>query len=298
MNMNAASNTSLPHETSGARAQRPRETVLLPAPTTWPFMLAAGTVLILASLVTNAAIGLLGLVLFVTAAVGWFRQILPHEKHEEMDLVVAPSTIRTERRRVARIQLNETHRAQLPLQTYPISSGLKGGIAGGIAMILPAEIYGLLKFHSLWYTINLLGGAGTRGAPPSESQLAAFHLSWFVTALCIHAVASVLVGLLYGALLPALPRHPIVLGGVIAPLLWTGLLHSILGIVNQFFDQRISWPWFAASQFLFGIVAGLTVYRFGKMRRLAQLPLAARLGVQTPGIIPSRSEQDDPGEKH
>lgn len=288
---------SMPNNpTSGqnpAHAQRSRETVTLPAPTAWPFFLAAGITMIWASLVTNEAIAWIGAVLSGTAAVGWFRQMLPREKHEEVEVVVAPIDIRTERRRVARIQLDETHRAQLPLQAYPLSSGLKGGIAGGIAMIIPAEIYGLLKFHSLWYTINLLGGAGTRGVPPAQSQLLAFHLSWFVTALCIHAAASVLVGLLYGALLPALPRHPVVLGGVIAPLLWTGLLHSILGIVNPFFDQRISWPWFAASQFLFGLVAGITVYRLGGMKRLAQLPLAARLGVQTPGIIPAKNSEDE-----
>lgn len=274
------------------------ESVRLPAPTAWPFLLAAGVALMAASLVTHIAIGAVGLALAVISATGWFRQVLPHERHEEIRVEVMPIDISTQRRRVARIQLDETHRAQLPLQTYPISSGLKGGIAGGIAMIVPAEIYGLLKFHSLWYTINLLGGAGTRGAPPTEAQLTSFHLSWFVTAVVIHAAASVLVGLLYGALLPTWPRRPILLGGVIAPLLWTGMLHSILGIVNPFFDQRISWPWFAASQIVFGLVAGLTVYRIGNMRRLKQLPLAVRLGVQTPGIIePRDSQKDNRGEQ-
>ena len=44
----------------------------------------------------------------------------------------------------------------------------------------------------------------------------------------IHLVTSLLVGLLYGAALPMFPRHPILFGGVIAPILWSGLLHSVL----------------------------------------------------------------------
>jgi hypothetical protein len=281
--------------TSGQHANA--QFVELSAPTAWPFLMAAGVTLIWASLVTNVAIGALGILLFVAAAAGWFRQILPHEKHERVPLVVKPLEITTARRRVARIQLDETHRAQLPLKTYPISSGVKGGIAGGIAMIIPAEIYGLLKLHSLWYTINLLGGAGARGAPPTHAQLVSFNLEWFITALCIHAATSVLVGLLYGALMPVWPRHPILLGGIIAPLLWTGLLHSILGIVNPFFNQRISWPWFTASQIFFGLVAGYTVVRIGRMKELAQLPLAVRLGIKTPGILPTPPGERGPEDK-
>ena len=47
----------------------------------------------------------------------------------------------------------------------------------------------------------------------------------FLAALGIHAVTSLLVGLLYGAMLPMFPRWPILTAGFIAPLLWTGLLY-------------------------------------------------------------------------
>ena len=69
---------------------------------------------------------------------------------------------------MAQIEVDETHRAQLPLQTFPISSGIKGGIAGGIAMVIPAEIYGMVRFHSIWYVVNLLGGAGVGGWAESD----------------------------------------------------------------------------------------------------------------------------------
>jgi hypothetical protein len=105
-------------------------------------------------------------------------------------------------------------------------------------------------------------------------------LAAFLIAIVIHTASSFLVGLLYGALLPIMPRHPIVLGGLIAPALWTGLLHSTLGLLNPYFDDHINWYWFALSQVGFGIVAGWVVARQGHLKSLAGAPLGVRLGVE------------------
>src|SRR4029453_16972578 len=88
-------------------------------------------------------------------------------------------------------------------------------------------------------------------------DLYAFHASGVAMALLIHGVVSTLVGLLYGAMLPMFARRPILLGGLIAPILWSGLLYSFLGLVNPLLESRIDWPWFMASQAAFGIVAGV-----------------------------------------
>ena len=80
------------------------------------------------------------------------------------------------------------------------------------------------------------------------------------------------------------PRRPILLGGFIAPLLWSGLIHSILGIVNPVLNQRIDWLWFVASQVGFGIVAGLVVSRQERIRTRQQLPLALRVGLEASGM--------------
>ena len=56
-------------------------------------------------------------------------------------------------------------------------------------------------------------------------------------------------------------RRPIVLGGLIAPVLWSGLLYTILDFLNPLLASHIDWPWFIASQVAFGIVAGLVVVR-------------------------------------
>lgn len=268
-----------------AAAHEEKHNIHLPKGTAWPMVLALGLTLLIGSLVLDEAVGALGLFLTVWGAVGWFREVLPFENVENITVTDQVVKIEPAPGRVARIEVGENHRAQLPLRTFPISSGIKGGIAGGIAMVIPAEIYGVLRYHSVWYVVNLLGGAGVgTWVNPTHAQLMHFHLGAFVTANIIQGVTTLLVGVLYGALLPIWPKRPILLGGILAPVLWTGLLHSVLGIVNPFLAERIDWWSFAASQVVFGVVAGYVVSRLGGLKRLAQVPLAMRLGVETPGL--------------
>jgi hypothetical protein len=270
-------------------------TVHLPAPTAWPIILAFGCTLAAGGLVTSAGISILGGVLMLAGCIGWFRQVLPHEQHEEVPVVDQPVTIASQRALVERIRLSPEHRAHLPIETYPVSSGIKGGIAGGIAMIVPAELYGLIAQHSLWYPINLLGGAGVANwRNPSTADIAAFHWQGLLVAIVIHSVTCVLVGLLYGAMLPMLPRRPILLGGILAPVLWTGILHSFMGILNPALDSRIQWGWFLVSQVTYGITAGIVVARQERVPTGQSLPFAARLGFEAPGLLLSRPDAGPP----
>lgn len=59
--------------------------IRLPSPTVWPMVLALGISLLLAGMVTNAAIGLLGVLLAAVGSVGWFFQLLPNEVHEAVE---------------------------------------------------------------------------------------------------------------------------------------------------------------------------------------------------------------------
>jgi hypothetical protein len=273
--------TDAQHGHSTAAGGHTERVIHMPAPTQWPLMMAVGLTLLLAGLVTNKMISALGVVMAVVGAVGWFRQVLPQEVHELLPVTEEDIAIEREGRRVTRAEHPASGRDMTPVSTYPISSGIKGGFAGGTVMIVLAEIYGVVRFHSIWYVVNLLGGAGVAGwNTPSEHDLATFHLAAFLIAIVIHTASSFLVGLLYGALLPILPRHPIVLGGLIAPALWTGLLHSTLGLLNPFFDDHINWYWFALSQVGFGLVAGWVVAREGRLKSLQGAPLSVRLGVE------------------
>ena len=120
------------------------------------------------------------------------------------------------------------------------------------------------------------------------SQFNSFHAGLFFLAVLLHLVTSILVGLLYGAMLPMFARHPILLGGLIAPVLWSGLLYSIMGILNPVLGSHIDWVWFMASQFAFGIVAGLIVMSQSRVRTRENLPFAMRAGIEAPGIISPR----------
>jgi hypothetical protein len=281
--------TDTPNRETLAGPQAEVEVVHLPAPTAWPILMALGVTLLFASAVTSIAIGALGLAITAVSIAGWFREVLPSESIEEVAVTGdSGAGVRSEGE-VAPIQHHETHRAQLPLESFSISSGIKGGIAGGIAMVIPAEIYGIVRYHSIWYVVNLLGGAGVGGwVNPTDAQMTHFRLGAFITANIIQGLTTLLVGLLYGALLPVWPKRPILLGGIIAPVAWTGLLYSVLGAVNPFLQHRIDWWSFAASQLIFGLVAGYTVTKLGKIKRLTQVPLAIRLGLEAPGLKADR----------
>jgi hypothetical protein len=269
-------------------------TVNLPAPTAWPVVLAFGVTLLFAGLVTSASVSILGAVLFISGCAGWFGEVLPHEREEAVQVLEKEPVISTTRRVVERLPIApELPRPLLPLKTYPVSAGIKGGIAGSVAMAVLACLYGLLKHGSIWYPINLLAATGSaQSLQLGTGWLNAFHLSGFFLASAIHIFTSLLVGLLYGTMLPMFPRRPIFLGGVVAPVLWTGLLHSTLGFVNPLLDARIDWPWFIASQFAFGIVAGLVVVRQEQIRTRQYEPFLVRAGIDAPGLKKERPSRN------
>jgi hypothetical protein len=271
--------------------QTPRE-IEVPAPTAWPLVLAFGCTLLFAGLVTSLSVSLLGAVLCLAGSIGWFREVLPREHEETVPVVAEDIRITTERRVVERVPIAESQRAWLPVHTYPISAGVKGGFAGSVAMAFLACLYGVLKAGSIWCPINLLAAAVyAESLKLGPAQLYSFHADSFAIALGLHAVVSTLVGLLYGAMLPMFPRRPILLGGLITPVLWSALIYTTLGLLNPMLESHIDWYWFIASQVGFGIVAGLVVVRQSRMLTRENLPFAIRAGVEAPGIISPHGEE-------
>ena len=262
----------------------------VPATTAWPLVLSFGFTLMFAGLLTSASVSVLGVVLAVAGCVGWFREVFPHEHEETVPVVFEELRITTERRIVDRVPVApDLVRAWLPLETYPISSGLKGGLAGGVAMAVLACVYGLLKAGSIWYPINLLAATVyAESLKLGPAQLNSFHADSFAIALVLHGIGSIFVGLLYGAMLPMFARRPIVLGGLIAPVLWSGILYSIMQLLNPLLASRIDWIWFMASQIAFGVVAGIVVVRQERISTRENLPFIVRAGIEAPGIIPPR----------
>jgi hypothetical protein len=259
-------------------------TIDLPAPTAWPFVLALGLALLFGGMATAAVVSVLGAILALAGAIGWFGAVLPHEAHESVPVEGEAPAVVTARPEVARLEILDQTRALLPVEFYPVSAGVKGGLAGGVVMALLAMLYGILSRHGIWYPINLLSaGFFPPATMETTAQLSAFQPVAFAIACGIHLFTSLVVGMLYGAMLPMLSSRPVLLGGFIAPLLWSGLLHAILGIINPVLDARVDWFWFVLSQVGFGVVAGLVVSRQQRVST-SNLPFSVRAGIEAQGM--------------
>ncbi|MGA7157876.1 MAG: hypothetical protein WBY53_13560 [Acidobacteriaceae bacterium] len=258
--------------------------IQLPSPTAWPMVLALGIALVLTGMVTSGVISILGGVVALAGIVGWFRQVLPHESHEAVPVTGEEIRVVSTRTLAERLPSDATSRKIIPVETFRIVTGIKGGIAGGIAMAVPAAIFSVLKYHSVWYAANLLAAGGfVSWAGASDAFLSQFHLQGLLAAIVIHGLTSLLVGLLYGAMLPMFPKYPIVTAGFMAPLLFTGILHSAIGIVSPILNQRIDWFWFVVSQVAFGLVCGFVVNLQAKVRtpQFRALPFSVRAGLHS-----------------
>ncbi len=274
-----------------SRSDAPR-TLDVPAPTAWPMIMALGLALSSAGLVTNIVVTCVGVVLAIVGAIGWFREVLPVEQVEAVIVEPGTEVVAPARVAVTLLEVGEMgHRAILPLEIYPYTAGIKGGIAGGAAMAALAVAHGIIIHGSPWYTINILAAtAMAQLADANSATLMSFIPEAFAIAMVIHVTASILVGLLYGVMLPMFPRYPAFWAAIVAPTLWTGLLWSSLGVINPVLDARIEWRWFILCQIAFGAVAGFVVDRTERVRTLQHLPFAIRSGIEAPGLGERREE--------
>jgi hypothetical protein len=278
-------------ENNGAHKSDVR--VEVPAPTPWPLVTAFGLTLIFAGLVTSLGVSVVGLVVLVAGAVGWFRNVFPVPQ-EEMIWVrrtvvpIVPST-----RRVDHLLPGiESHRVYIPIKVHPYSAGVIAGIFGGIGMAIIACLYGVIAYSSIWYPINLLAAVALPSlAEAGQATLKAFSSIGLIMALIVHGIISSLVGLLYAAILPMMPsRFTAFWGSFLAPVLWTALIASTLDLINPALNSRIDWFWFIASQIAFGLITGYIVAH-SKMVETAQPgPLPVRAGIEAPGVMPREEE--------
>lgn len=271
------------------------EEVTLPAETAWPLVAALGVALLFAGLVTLGAVSVVGAVLAITGAIGWGREVYPKPREapvawlprEQRARPVVPAPQAVEHLRVG----EDGHRVRLPAEIYPYSAGIAGGLAGAVAMAAVAVAYGVLVRGSPWFPINLLASVIL---PPmmeaSLQTLRAFHPGAFALAGVIHLVLSTLAGLAYAAVLPMLPGRSMLWGGVIAPILWSGVVFLALRIVNPTMDANVSWPWFVGSQLAFGLVCGAVVARTTRVATVQLWPLVVRARIESPGL-----RRDDEG---
>jgi len=266
----------------------------VPAPTPWPFVTAFGLALLVAGLITSLAVSVVGLVVILFGAVGWFRDVLPAPKEELVAIAITPEPILARStRRVAHLQPGaEGHRVYIPIRVHPYSAGLLGGALGGVGMAIIACLYGLLAHGSIWYPVNLLAAAALSSLTNATPDvLKAFQLSGFIVALLSHTIISLLVGLLYAVILPMMPsRFTAFWGSFLAPVLWTALIASTLKLINPTLNSKIAWGWFIASQVAYGLVTGYIVAHSRWVETAQAWPLAARAGLEAPGVMPTEEK--------
>jgi len=265
----------------------------LPAPTPWPLVLALGVTLLGAGYLMHPLLAVVGVAAMVRAAVGWFREVLPVEHVEIVPLIEHTPVAPSPRGSPAMPVGMDTHRMRLPLEVYPYSVGLKAGLAGGAAMAIVGCLFGLLMYGSIWYPINLLGAAGSATLSRAGSdELARFSPVGLVLASVVHLSLSILVGILYAALLPIFSRRPILTALVVLPVLMSGITWALLRAVNPLLDQRVDWIWFIASQVAFGAAAGWVVSRAEPIATAQSLPLAVRAGLEASGLYREKNARD------
>ena len=250
-----------------------RESVEMPRATVWPIVLALGITLLGAGLATSLALSVVGAVLFVFGLGGWIGQLLPGRGHRHEPLVEPALRSRSVVEKPGTVEQLRPgmagYRFRLPEKIHPISAGVKGGIVGGLVMPIPALVYGLISGHGPWFPINLLVGMvvpGIGGATVAE--LEQFRWGSLILAIVIHATFSVSFGLLFGVVsptLPPIPGGPVIAGGVLMPLLWTGLCHGFMGIVNPLLQEHVNWPWFIVSQVVYGLAMSVVVINTEKV---------------------------------
>jgi hypothetical protein len=246
------------------------DSVEMPQPTIWPMVLALGLLLVALGVATNLTIAISGAALFVFALTGWVYQLLPGRGHFHEPRVAPEHRPQLPAGTVGTVSRLGTdmpgYRLRLPIDMHPVSAGVKGGIVGGMLMPIPAIAYGILSGNGIWYPVNLLAGMVL---PLSNDRLLTeFDLGLLMVGIVIHATMCLVIGLLYGVLMPTLPDipRPIAWGGLLMPLLWTAVSFSSMSIVNPVMEKKVDWPWFIFSQFLFGVAAAIVVMALKRLR--------------------------------
>ncbi len=236
------------------------DSIELPASTVWPMVVALGVTFGLTGLVTHVAVSVAGILLALVGGVGWPR-------------------------RVERLAFgDERHRLRVPVEVQPLSAGIRGGLIGACVMAGCAAIYGILAQRSVWYPLNLLAAVAVpRLTDADVGTLRGFDGLAATVGLVAHGLTAVLVGTLYAAILPLLPRRHLLWGGLIAPLLWSGFLWAIMGVIDPTLSARISWTWFVASQIAFGLAVGYVVASATPVAIAQTRPWIERAGVEATG---------------
>jgi hypothetical protein len=256
------------HDASGAPPRGDGDGIEMPRPTAAPLVLAVAIVLAAGGVATGTAFIAVGGALAVAGLGLWIGQLVGGRGHAIEPLVAPADRARAPLPAPFRVQSLRPgmpgYRLRLPERVHPISAGIKGGMAGGLVMPLPAMLYGIVSGQGIWLPVNLLAGLLLPGVDQMDlAELKQFNPTLLVIGASIHVTVSLVFGLLYGVLLPTLPTiaKPLAWGALLFPLLWSAVSFFLVSESSPTVRAEIDWPWFIVSQFIFGIATATVVMR-------------------------------------
>jgi hypothetical protein len=265
--------------------EKESNSILLPAPSAWPFIAALGITLMFAGLMTHAVVSIVGVAVLLRAAAGWWLDVLPEQKEDAVLVSVADLSGTQMPKSSSAVDHLATgiggHRVRIPIEVHPYWTGLYGGVAGALAMALVAMLFGVIAQRSIWYPVNLLAaGIIPSLAEAPVERLREFSEAGLIAASFIHGTISLFVGLLYAVSLPMFPRGASWRSGLVTPVLWSGLVAATLSMINPTLNERIDWGWFVGSQIAFGFAAAWAIARTAKIETMQSWPLTERAGIE------------------
>lgn len=265
----------------------------LPAPCAGPMLCAFGITLLFAGIVTTWSVAIVGAVFGLAGATHWWREVHPDAKEYAPNINVHPDPVTPRIGIVARLMQERRHRARLPLTIHPYSAGLIGGLIGGVVMAAVAALGGWFTDDSPWIAVNVLSGAALPSIGDMDrAQLLAFNGMAFAVGTGIHVVLSIFIGLVYGVMMPLIPRWPLFWAAIIMPVIWCGFTMASISVVNPAMAHHVDWIWFIGAQVAFGLTCGWWILRTEKIDTMQNWSYLERMGMDSPGV-PAMDKEDD-----
>jgi hypothetical protein len=172
-----------------------------------------------------------------------------------------------------------------PTHVYPYTAGIIGGLVGGVAMTIPALIYGFVSGYGPWYPVNLVAATVLPHMQVMTPQeFAMFDPLYLVVGTAIHLTVAAALGLVFAMLLPTLPGRPEIWALIVGPLLWFGATIIVLPNINPAMSRLLDWYSFGLANLVYGLTMGLWVAHTPKV--LAHT--AHHLHLQLPSFLRGR----------